>query len=380
MNTIEFLSNISVKEISKNHYLTQNKKRQVVYNLFTISSYTSHLENFHSDILASLMNPQGLHQQGDTFLMLFIEYLNKFYQTNIDSSNFKDARVSRETGRLDIWIRDETSKQSIIIENKINNATDMAQQLDRYFDYAENQKKYPVKAVVYLSLDGSKKAPASVENFDSIVKNLAAFSNNSNDLVNGWLKPSLNVASNMDSQSVLHQYINLLQHLSNSNMDSKNLEELYHFISTNHAVDTVKSISEMYNRLGEHRATKFADSIKDIKPFSKQYRYRPNYWLFDNFIVGSVSLKLDVWFDVDGTATMVLWNTTQRNREGRTILTEILNAVNLENEFSNEISYADNGYLKRFEVGNEMKTPLDVDNAIVDFFMKLTNSLLKHYS
>lgn len=375
MDLIEFLNNAEIQQIVHQHNKTKIHKKQVTYNLFTISSYNSYLENFHSDIISSLLDPAGLHQQGNTFLHLFIDYLNKYYDCNILSTEFQNAIVTRETGRLDIWIRDEKSKQSVIIENKINNAPDMNEQIDRYFTYAEDARRYKVRAVVYLSLDGTKKAPPTIENLEHFVKNIGAFTNNESDLVSGWLKPCQESHGNTDSLSVIHQYSKLIQHLANKNMDTKTMESYYQFLSTHDGIEIANTIVEMNSKVSTFRADKFANAITNFAPFKKQIRYRQNYWLYENYKVKNCNLKLDVWFEFDGSAYIVFWNPSQHGLEGRIPITERLEVINLLDEFDQIPHYAGNGYHKVFKIGDCYKNMVEVDNAVIEFVRNLMQGL-----
>ena len=62
----------------------KKEKELAGYNLFTISSSTYYLENFHSDIICSLLDPFGLHNERYTFLNIFIEYSNKNFEQKIE--------------------------------------------------------------------------------------------------------------------------------------------------------------------------------------------------------------------------------------------------------------------------------------------------------
>lgn len=375
MDIFELLNHEKIEEFVLQYRLNKDAKKQASYNLFTISSYNSYLENFHSDIIASLLDPNGLHQEGGKFLEIFIEFLRKNHDFELVVHDFQNAIVTRETGRLDIWIRDEKSKQSIIIENKINNAADMDSQLDRYFIYSESVRNYKVKAVVYLSLDGTKKAPPTKENFGHLVRNIGAFTNQKFDLASGWLQPCLNIATNMDSSSVIHQYINLLQHLGNKNMDTKIMDEFYQFLSRNNGLETVNAISEMRNKITTYRADKFANSISDFSPFKNQARYRQNYWLYENYRYKNCNLKLDVWFEFDGSAYIEFWNPTIRGIEGRTHLTERLEAINLLCEFEDTPHFAGNGYHKRFTISESLASMKEIDTTVVEFVKKIMDLL-----
>lgn len=375
MDIINFLNSGTVTDIVMKQDLINNKKREASYNLFTISSYNSYIENFHSDIIASLLNPIAAHKLGNTFLFLFIDYLNSLHELKINRNNFTNVEVTREKGRLDIWIKDLSSKRAIIIENKINNAMDMDNQLDRYWHYAETRNQYSVDAIVYLTLDGTKKAPTAEGPINHIIKNVEAFSNEPDNLINGWLEPCLGVASNLDSSTFIYQYIKLIKHLANRTMETNTMEELYKFISAKNGFKTLDTIVKMYSDLTTFRTDKFSTQVTDYSPFKKQYRYKPMYMLYDNYLYKGHKLKLDVWFEESGGAEVVFWNVTTGGINGRMVLTQRLNDIGLIQEFTNEVSYNDNGYSKHFIVGDNYETMSEVDQAVLAFVKKFMEKL-----
>lgn len=98
----------------------------------------AHYEVTHSKIIAGFLKPQGSHGQGDLFLRLFLQTIEKNNKIDMDTSN---AKVYTEygkgvDGRLDIFI--ENGSHSIIIENKIY-ARDQGEQLSRYGKFASDQ-------------------------------------------------------------------------------------------------------------------------------------------------------------------------------------------------------------------------------------------------
>ena len=126
-------------------------------NLFMLISDQYQKENLHSDILKEILDTKGAHEEGDRFLMAFIDYLNKrLGDRRINKEFYKNAFVDREKDRIDIAIKDAKSKRAIIIENKINAAPDMDQQIPRYWAKLEKQG-YTIDLVVYLILNGRNK-------------------------------------------------------------------------------------------------------------------------------------------------------------------------------------------------------------------------------
>jgi len=378
MDIIEFLKSPSVREAVAQREITDSKNLEASYNLFTISSYNSYLENFHSDIIGSLLNPYANHKQGSDFLFIFIDFLNNFHDLRIDKNDFSNADVTRETGKLDVWIKDSSSRKSIIIENKINNAADMEDQLDRYWRYAQTKNSYAVEAIVYLTIDGRKKAPTAQNPINHIVRNIEALSSEPNNLVLGWLEPCLAVATNLDSSTFIYQYIKLIKHLANRSMETTTMLELYDFISAENGFQTLDTIVTMYREMTQFRADQFSKQVTHNGPFRKQSRYKPMYILFEDYFYQDNRLKLDVWFVENGGAEIVFWNVTTSGINGRQVLTERLNEIGMTDAFTDEVCYNGNGYRKHFVVGSEHTSMTALDAAVVafvkDFLAKLSIS------
>ena len=54
------------------YFKFNSKKQDLGYNVFSLMSDTFHRENFHSDIIYSLLNPHAKHKEGNVFLLLFL--------------------------------------------------------------------------------------------------------------------------------------------------------------------------------------------------------------------------------------------------------------------------------------------------------------------
>lgn len=55
MEFLELVNNPDLHKILQDFQVTKQLKKRVGFNLLTLSSYTSHLENFHSDVIAAWM-------------------------------------------------------------------------------------------------------------------------------------------------------------------------------------------------------------------------------------------------------------------------------------------------------------------------------------
>ena len=139
-----------LKNLNDQHEKHVRKKGEK-FNVFSIIGREHYEVQIHSAIITELLNPDGLHGQGDVFLKLFLN-LDKLKDKYNEISNCEDFKVSKEfsipdkTGRIDLLI--QTNDTRIAIENKIY-AADQEIQLERYYEYT----KYPV---VYLTLYGSE--------------------------------------------------------------------------------------------------------------------------------------------------------------------------------------------------------------------------------
>ena len=353
-----------------NDYL--DKIEENSFNLFTVSSYNSYLENFHSDIIAILLNPNDVHKHHLKYLNILIDFLISL-NVNIDKTDYKNAEVTREKGRIDIWIKDPSSKKSIIIENKINNAVDQENQLESYYNYAID-KGFNVDCIIYLSLDGTKRAPITgTQEIDDVVIDMAAFNNTESDIYNGWLLKCYANSHTLDSSSFLYQYLKLLKHLSAMGLDREIKNEFYKTIADRESYNNLQVILELNQGLTAYRADLFFEKVeKDYLPFKKSYRYRPNIWLFYNFIEENNNFKLDVEFKSEGDVKLDFWNPNNPENIQLATTTAVLKKANLLHEF--ELGGYGGGLKKSFLL-EDYNSIVDVDEAATNFVLAFFKSL-----
>ncbi len=114
-------------------------------------------ENAHSRILIKLLS----YKTNDSFPIFekFLKMLNedKHLDKKYEIRDFKSPKFSYQYALIDAYIS-QRGKQSIIIENKIQWATDQDKQLERYIE-SSKADNIPVDQiyVVYLTDDGRKK-------------------------------------------------------------------------------------------------------------------------------------------------------------------------------------------------------------------------------
>ena len=141
------------------------------FSFFELISDLYYREKFHSDILFAILNKNTPQIGHDNFLNLFVKYLGIpkelfnpeiNYEIKLEHSTGKISPKESEIGKLgfiDILIYNDS--QALIIENKINYAEDMENQLVRYMKYVEEELEIKKYAVIYLTLtdDKNKKPP-----------------------------------------------------------------------------------------------------------------------------------------------------------------------------------------------------------------------------
>lgn len=299
----------------------------VGFNIFTISSDIYFRENFHSDILKSLLDPSEKHEQLNLYLNIFIDLLNSIgNNTGIKKEDFKNAEVIRERYNIDILITDDFTKKAIIIENKINNAVDQPRQLPKY--YERLKENYTVEAIVYLTLNTSKKPQKNdwtvqeLVEIDPILKPIPSYDRKCTNLYTNWIIPSIIQSTNTDSLFILRQYGHLIKYLNSSTMDTISLEKFYNNLKEEDNLKTSISIRNMLNDLPEYMAIRIEDRYKDrCYPFKNVWRYQRRDTVFEEFTMENLYLKLDVWCGLDGYK-IHFWNPKDDNYDMKKQLEE----------------------------------------------------------
>ncbi len=261
---MEILYNSELQKLILEYRQVDNENAYLGFNVFALTSDVFYKENYHSDIISAFLNPIGLHNEGSLFLEQFIEMINsandKYDDRWIDIRNYINAEVIREEGRIDILIRTE-SKHCIIIENKINNANDMPQQLPRYYEYM-HEKGYDIDAIVYIPLNNEKNIDKTswvnlpIKYIEKLVKVIPAFDTQSVCLVRNWIEPSMQKSSNIDCISLLRQYSKLIKSLTSYKMNDIHRNALLQkLIETPELFDQATTFVQMMSELPETMAT-----------------------------------------------------------------------------------------------------------------------------
>jgi len=351
-------------------YTNRNVNRSDIgFNVFTLSSDFYYRENFHSDIIKSFLNPQEKHKEGDKYLQLFIDLLNKKNDKDkIKKEDFRNSLVEREKHNIDILITDENSKKAIIIENKINNAVDQKRQLPRYVDAIKSE--FDIVSIVYLTLNSTKRPDKNdwsieeLEQINPILQLIPAFEIevSKTNLFNDWIVPSIINSDNLDSSFLLRQYGNLIKYLNTNTMDTVSLEKFYNSLKENHNLKTAISIRNMLNDLPEYLAIRIEEKYKEhCYPFSNIFRYKYRDTVFNAFEIKDLIIKLDIWCDVNGY-TVHFWETVKKDFDISAEFKDKIEVLSDFNIHNNEI----NNIKKHFEIFEEDKLFEFIDKLLID--------------
>ena len=118
------------------------------FNIFSVLRAESDEVNLHSRFLAALLRHRKLRDPT-------LRNLEDFLRDVVDIGDFRldGVEIERERHGIDILIRNPTSREVVVIENKIR-ARDQHRQLARYAEQVEKDGDC-VRCLLYLTLDGS---------------------------------------------------------------------------------------------------------------------------------------------------------------------------------------------------------------------------------
>ena len=194
------------------------------YNVFDVLETK---EVKHSKFIASLLDPKGLHYQGDLFLREFVNACG-ISDFGLDTSN---AQVYREYENIDIYITD--GNKHIIIENKLWTG-DHDEQIARYIqaivdEQDEQDEIYERILVLYLTpFDDEIKSLGGIDevgkDYLKLGQNQVAFRHISykNEILN-WLNAIKAEIINLTDLNVLiTQYEKAVKNLTNQGEKMEN--------------------------------------------------------------------------------------------------------------------------------------------------------------
>ena len=271
-----------VKKLIDEH---KNINQKSSFNIFKITGlYTSEVRICR--LIYELLNKDGCHGQGCTFLNLFFKYVLEVPTTNYSLENFTIERekMIESNRRIDLFLRDNNI--AIPIEVKIF-AEDQGSQLIDYYKYAQNSPIY------YLTIDEHEPSDYSLSNkktgekIDS--KDYRCISFNYHIL--NWLEKCLNVKGNDPSlNEILVQFIEAIRFITdkeNEEMKKDILDVLKnkpeYFPAIREIADVLPDIqsekmNEVFDAINGRYCSKFKVTSYFKEKTSRYYRQKLSTW------------------------------------------------------------------------------------------------------
>lgn len=223
-----------IVDVSKKQRV-EKLERGEYFNVFDILGLTTNETRTHSAYIAELLDPHGSHGCGYKFLASFLKLFPNlsFTEQELESAQifvelavgFKNADAT-EGGRIDIAIK--LGHTLVIVENKIY-AGDQENQLLRYDNYAQAQREKKLiqqYQLVYLTLDGHQASEFSTAGKLKDGKDYTIVSYDHH--IKNWLTECVAIAANKPLVTcTIIQYINLINELTEQNMDKSEQDRLY---------------------------------------------------------------------------------------------------------------------------------------------------------
>lgn len=213
------------------------------YNLFSVLRSKNDEVRLHSRFLSDLLNPKSSHGLEHFPLKRFLE---DACQVDVTDGNF-DFEVKAEFQNIDIFLANLSTKQAIIIENKID-AVDQDQQLLRYF-LTVKQLGFKSITVVYLTLDGRSPPDESIKGDLGALEQPTVNISYSIDVLH-WLSAIIEKSATQPAlRESLIQYTEILQELTNMTNNQKLLEALKKLLIETQSIDVVDALQDAKNQL-----------------------------------------------------------------------------------------------------------------------------------
>ena len=348
-------------------YIDKNNfEENYPFNIFELISDIYYRENFHSDIIAQLL-------RNEIILKNFLDFIG------VDKSKYENCEVEREESKIDILIK--TKKNCIIVENKLNWAKDMPEQLFRYYNECKNNKKLEVDKVVYLSPNSLKKPTEdSVKEIPKeLIKIIIGYDGENNDFYTMVLQKSLEEMNNKEPKEwrlLLEHYLKILRQTGETKMDKLTKEFYDKIVNDGKEYEKIELIATMYNDLTKTRINNLISTFSG-ENYNNECFYRDFYsekrglnYAIDIYIYNDKSL-LFLFSREEGTATEDNPKSTKKWDQDNKDIEAWLKKHNL----FDDTFYFDGRWSKEFKFPQQEKELYDFTEKVIQLLEKDVESI-----
>ena len=203
------------------------------FNIFSVLRKEKDEVYLHSRFLYELLNYSKPGSQNRENLKDFLQHVG------VEGFELWGAKVERERDYIDIRIINDTSRQAIMIENKIE-ASDRSEQLQKYYDTLE-KKGYSKIHPLYLTLYGRKPSPFSIGGLDP--KKIITISYK---CLIPWLERCRDREENKSTlRDAIAQYIQLVRKLTRTDARGKYMDALKQLCLENNNLVLVHDLNDV---------------------------------------------------------------------------------------------------------------------------------------
>ncbi len=258
MNALHgLLRNVSIV-LNVKREIDKNEKFDDCFTVFSALNIEN-LELKHCQMIANLLNPDGKHGMGTSFLNLFFKIVLDKQIADNDHPKIYTEYDTKNAGRMDLYIETETACYPIEVKIK---AGDQDCQLSRYYKYVEKKSDNNL-TIFYLTLDGHKPSEKSVNGLTEKDLNNVKRKSFEKHII-PWLKKCAELSYKYPNvYSAIHQYITLIEKLTLKSKEEKLQEDL---IMT--SIKDIISLSGQYfnaaKEIAEHFENVQPDKMKDV--------------------------------------------------------------------------------------------------------------------
>jgi hypothetical protein len=178
------------------------------FNIFSVLKMERLEVETHSAFIYELINPKGLHCQGNKYLDVFIKYVLGINDFDLTRAHVGREEMTHDGRRIDLTIKNE--EYFVVIEMKID-AGDQSQQLVDYKRYADRQG---VKTkLYYLTLNGKDASDESTTNSkkEKVDYNKLSFSYH----ILNWIEACIEKSALLPTiRETLFQYAHLIRKMT----------------------------------------------------------------------------------------------------------------------------------------------------------------------
>ena len=248
-------------------YIDKNNfEENYPFNIFELISDIYYRENFHSDIIAQLL-------RNEIILKNFLDFIG------VDKSKYENCEVEREESKIDILIK--TEKNCVIVENKLNWAKDMPEQLFRYYGICKDNYGLEVDKIVYLSPNSWKQPEEqSIKEIPKeLIKTIIGYDGENNDFYTMVLQKSLEEMNNKEPKEwrlLLEHYLKILRQTGETKMDKLTKEFYDKIVNDGKEYEKIELIATMYNDLIKTRINNLASTFSG-ENYNNECFYRDFY-------------------------------------------------------------------------------------------------------